>query len=379
MPRFSIASAIFEETETYPEYSFHLILDDGIPDILVNQVFLLKSRRDRKKNEPVREATSCLYQWINFANYLWDEKNVDYMNATSADILNFFYFLSVEKGLRNRNIISYITTIAKVYENLAIKNCPLDKSLFLPLPEMAICGGLRNNHRSITYISKMKNLLPRDNSQTCSMPSYCKWYTSAQIDALHKNLRLDYACIFLITVYTGMRISSALSLHLDSFDARKRTLSERRSKTGQVHICIIPQSLVNMLTTYILEVRSMYISTSEFLFIQKDGSPVSYNAYRKALSVAAERAGFNEPVHTHAGRSTFLANLRSYQLRERRLGHETFSDADICLLMDWSSLNCLYNYDLLTRIQEVSPMMDMLQKEIYSVAQAQTTFSAGGD
>lgn len=369
MPRFSVAIAIFEETETHPEYALHLILDEGIPDVHVNQVFLSKSQRNKKRNDSVREATSHLYQWAVFANYLWDESNIYYMDATSTDILNFLYFLSVEQGMRNNNIKSYVNTISKVYEHLAIKNCSLDKSLFHPLPEMAICGGLRSKHRSLTYISKMTNLLPRESILTGSMPSYCKWYTSQQIDVLQKNLRLDYACIFLISVYTGMRASSVLSLHLDAFDAKNRTLAEKRSKTGQVHTCIIPSSLSSMLTTYIVEMRSMYMSSSEFLFVQRNSSPVSYNAYRKALCTAANKAGFKEPVHTHAGRSTFLANLRSYQLRERRLGHETFSDADICLLMDWTSLQCLYNYDLLTRIQEVSPLLDTLQQEIYSNTQ----------
>lgn len=167
--------------------------------------------------------------------------------------------------MHNNNIDLYINTIARVYENLAIKNIPLDKSLFCPLPEMAISGGLRANRRSLTYISKMRNLLPHENSQPASMPSYCKWYTSSQIDALHSNLRLDYACMFLISVYTGMRASSVLSLHLDSFDARKRTLTERRSKTGQVHTCIIPQSLANKLTTYIIEMRSIHQSIKRFL------------------------------------------------------------------------------------------------------------------
>lgn len=374
MSRFSVTTAIFEETKTHPEYSLHLILDEGIPDVLINQALLSKSHRSKRQNEPVREITSHLYQWVVFANYLWDENDIYYMDATSADILNFLYFLSVEQGLHNSNIKSYVNTISKVYENLAIKNCSLDNSLFCPLPEMALSGGLRTKQRALTYISQMAKLLPHESSPASSMPSYCKWYTSQQIDALQKNLRLDYACIFLISVYTGMRASSILSLRLDSFNAKNRTLAEKRSKTGQTHTCIIPSSLSSNLTSYIIEMRSMYMSSSEFLFIQKNSSSISYNAYRKALASAAKKAGFTEPVHTHAGRSTFLANLRSYQLRERRLGHETFSDADICLLMDWTSLQCLYNYDLLTRIQEVSPLMDTLQKEIYNTVQ--TSFSS---
>lgn len=375
MPRFSVAIAIFEETEKSPEYSLHLILDDGIPDVIVNQALISKARYNKKNNDPVRERTSSLYQWNVFANYLWDESNLYYMDATSSDILNFFYFLSVEKGLRNKNIKSYVCTIAKVYEALAIKHCPLDKSIFSPLPEMALAGGLHGKQRSLTYISKMANILPRENARSSSIPSYCKWYTPNQIDTLQKNLRLDYACIFLISVYTGMRISSILSLRMDAFNVRKGTLDERRSKTGQVHTCSIPPSLVSKLNTYIVEMRSMYMSSSEFLFTQKNSLTISYNAYRKALIKAGQKAGFHEPVHTHAGRSTFLANLRSFQLRERRLGHRTFSDSDICLLMDWSSLQCLYNYDLLTRIQEVSPLIDTLQSEIYNTAQK--TLSSG--
>ena len=113
MSRFSVTTAIFEETKAHPEYRLHLILDAGIPDVPVNQILLLKSHRNQRQNDPVREATSHLYQWAVFANYLWDESNIYYMNATSADILNFLYFLSVEKGLRNSNIKSYVNTISK--------------------------------------------------------------------------------------------------------------------------------------------------------------------------------------------------------------------------------------------------------------------------
>ncbi|WP_418846569.1 tyrosine-type recombinase/integrase [Phocaeicola sp.] len=377
MARFSVSLAIFEETESHPEYSLHLILDDGIPDVPVNQALLQKSLRKKRNNDPIRESTSALYQWTDYANYLWYEQSIHYMDAPSSSILDYLYFLSTEKGLRNDNIKSYINTISKVYETLAIKNYSLHESLFRPVPEMALHGSIQTQNRhQLTFISKMSSLLPRESKITTPMPSYCKWYTKQQIDALQNQLRLDYSCIFLISIYTGLRISSILSLRLDSFNQTQNTISETRSKTGQIHTCYIPRTLTNMLTTYITEMRSMYMSPSEFLFIQKDGSLISYNAYQKALCVAAKNAGFQEPVHTHAGRSTFLANLRSYQLREKRLGHETFSDSDICLLMDWTSLQCLYNYDSITRIQELSPLLDILQQEIYN--NAQISFSSGG-
>ena len=96
---------------------------------------------------------------------------------------------------------------------------------------------------------------------------------------------------------------------------------------------------------------------------------MTYGSYYSALKRAAEKVRQKHPelelgeVHTHAGRSTFAAALRSYQLRERRLGRETISDQDFCLLMDWTSLQCLKSYDLATRIQEVSPLMEGFYRE----------------
>ncbi len=110
-------------------------------------------------------------------------------------------------------------------------------------------------------------------------------------------------------------------------------------------------------------------NSSEWLFLNNRGEQMTYGSYYSALKRAAEKVRKKHPelelgsVHTHAGRSTFAAALRSYQLRERRLGRETISDQDFCLLMDWTSLQCLKNYDLATRIQEVSPLMEGFYRE----------------
>ena len=65
-------------------------------------------------------------------------------------------------------------------------------------------------------------------------------------------------------------------------------------------------------------------------------------------------------LHTHAGRSTFAATLRTFQLEMRRRGVPTFSDEDFCALMDWKSMQCLEHYDLVTRAEEVSSLVDEL-------------------
>ena len=118
---------------------------------------------------------------------------------------------------------------------------------------------------------------------------------------------------------------------------------------------------------YLIDVRGNIKTNSNAFFIGRNGKPVTYQAYRAALESARvevnKKYGWNiEALHTHAGRSTFAAALRTYQLDCRRNGIPTFSDVDFCNLMDWKSLDSLKHYDLINRIHEISPLI----KELYS-------------
>ena len=127
----------------------------------------------------------------------------------------------------------------------------------------------------------------------------------------------------------------------------------------------MPDELALLIQSYIENERSRNPGNcSEWLFLNNRGGQMTYESYNSALKYAAEKVRKKHPelelgtVHTHAGRSTFAAALRSYQLRERRLGHKALSDEDFCILMDWRSLQCLKDYDLATRIQEISPLLE---------------------
>ena len=111
----------------------------------------------------------------------------------------------------------------------------------------------------------------------------------------------------------------------------------------------------------------------------RDGKPVTYGAYRAALMTAAGRVREKYPelglteVHTHAGRSTFAAALRSYQKKQQAEGIPTLTDDDFCKQMDWSSLQCLDNYDILTRAQTASPIIDQFQADFFSFTSSHNT------
>lgn len=209
-----------------------------------------------------------------------------------------------------------------------------------------------------------------------SMVSYTKWYTNEQILALMKELPLVYRCIFLDTVVTGHRVDSALSITLKSINMQERWIMPTRTKTGRNHRAFLPDYLSELILTYQIESRAPIVrktgSDSQYLFLGHDGQPVTYDAYRFALQAAAKRANAANPelelktVHTHAGRSTFAAALRSYQKAQQAQGIPTFTDDDFCKLMDWASLQCLDNYDILTRAQALSPLVEKFQDGFFS-------------
>ena len=365
MSRYTVKIGIFEKTANKPEQRLHMILDGGIPDILVNDV-LLRQNFIKKKDIPHRENTGPVFRWCKFANYIWEHYQKTYMNASMDNIYEFLYMLEDLEGCSYLTISGYVAVISKVYEHLAAHNYPIDKSLFRPTEDILITGRKKSRRQNLTYISNLRQLFKSKEIREASMPSYEKWYTKDIEEKLLSVLRIDYACIFMLTIFTGFRISSVLALRVDSIDLKNMRVNETISKTGKIHSVIIPSELCRFLTTYITEVRSQYKSNSSVLFINKAGMPITYNACDKAFKRAAKKAGITEKIHTHAGRATFLAALRSKQINDKRENRDTFSDADICQLMDWSSMACLENYDM-NRIQEISPLIKEVQEEIYNL------------
>lgn len=366
MSRYTVDTAIFSENKFGPEISLHIVLDDGIPDIIVNKVLLSKFRNKKYRATNRPENTSNIYRWCKFANFIWENYQKTYMEVSMEEIINFFYYLSTKCDMKYKSLCAYVGTLSKVYENLAIRHFPISDTLLKPTGAMILKSksSAKNNH--ITYISYIKCLFSSKEDEFNLNPIRITHLDKHQINKLSNIMRIDYACIFLLSVYTGFRISSILSLKLDSVDLNRNIVHEQTSKTGQTHSVSIPEFLAFKLKTYITEVRSSRKSESTVLFIGTNGTPITYNAYYKALNKAASDLGFSGTLGTHTGRRTFLSSLRSFQLEKERMGEATFTDNDICQLMDWSSMQCLRNYDQANRIQEVSPMLSKVQKKIYN-------------
>lgn len=375
-PRYSVASAVFE-TKT-AEKTKHIILDDGIPSVDINKHLIIKQEK------LARPVSTDAYNLCLFLNAI-DAVGVNFQQVTMDMIYSYLSDEYVDRCKTFQTINSYISSIASLYESLARRHYSLDESLYRPDTRAILCSAnqtkakvLKSRKDRLTMVNSLRyEFFPRKSDAPQS--SYTKWYSPDEIEAISEALQLGYRCIFLDTVFTGHRIDSALSMTIDSVNLRSRSVRPTRSKTGRIHTSQIPPKLAELMLLYQIEVRSQIVaktgSTSDYLFLGRDGQPVTYGAFDKALKVACKQicnknSRFNiTTLHTHAGRSTFAATLRSYQLKQQRDGVPTFSDVDFCHLMDWSSLACLENYDLITRAQEVPEFLEKFFLEYMDIAQ----------
>lgn len=185
-------------------------------------------------------------------------------------------------------------------------------------------------------------------------PLYCKWYTDAEIDIIGQTLSLRDRCIFRLSVETGYRISSVLSIKLDIDALRRGYVQETRSKTGPIHAARISSELMDLLIRYIFGKRRQIAEKtgkdSDSLFLTTTGRPAEYGHFQKALKYAEEKIRQSHPemhditLHTHAGRSTFFNRLMCKNEEAKKNGLPYLSDAQIMALMDWVTMQCLDAY-----------------------------------
>ena len=358
--RYTVHRAIVSHHGT--EKRVYLVLEDGLPLVPVNKALMISQLRQSRPNSADAYLIADICNWL----YL-QEAPVSILDATLSHIYNYFHGRYVDEGLKWSTLRIYIAHTARLYESLILQGYTINKSIVNSVKPTAV---KKKNKTDLTVIPLLiKEFVPSIKGvQYDSI--YTKWYSAQDLQLLNEELSITNRCIFQITCKTGYRIDSALSICMDNYNTAEQWVEETRSKTGKKHRAYIPEDLAEMIDTYVIEVRSRIIektgSLSNSLFLTRNGTAVSYHGYLLALKRAGERISLKHPgytfgaLHTHAGRSTFAAALRSFQLDARRRDEEKISDADFCTLMDWSSLQCLVNYDIATRSLEVSPLLKQL-------------------
>lgn len=271
-PRYSVDWCLRESDNK----RFFIVLDNGIPARIIN-LQLLREQQHRHQR-----TSSNTYILCAFLNCL-DSDGIDPKDVTIDYLESYFTQLSIDEGKSADTIKAYIRVVANYYEDLALRNVALHPSLLRTRNATVVIAKTRG---SLTTIQDLGKLF-RIRKDISANSVYTKWYTDEQIDAIASDMQLVDRCIFLDTVFTGHRIDSALSICLDDFDQKNKTIYAKHTKTRKTHVAPIPSFLVDLIKTYIMEERSRIVertgTTSNALFLNPDGKPRTYCAYYAAI------------------------------------------------------------------------------------------------
>lgn len=355
--KYTVEKSLLPANKRLSERECYLILNNGIPEIDINRVFINQVNKITKEEKRSGRCSSTLqHQFCKFLNYL-EENNINYINASLSDIEDFLCDLQLKDGIKNSTIHSYINIIVNIYEELYLRDYKLHSSLISYNAGLLIHKSKDRSVAKHTVINLLKVKFSKEKKEY-AMPSYLKWYSFEEIEKISLVLPLEYSCIFLISVFTGYRFDSVVSIFDKDFNPVECSVKNSRSKSGLTHVAFLPKYVIDMIEKYRMHIRSLrYNGKSDYLFLNPSGETIRYHSYNQALKKAGEKLNM-PPLHTHAGRSTFLAMLRTYQLEKRRLGEPVFSDIDLMLLMDWKTLSSLENYDKMNRVEQIPPFIN---------------------
>lgn len=360
IPHYKVEKA---QIRTDDEYEVHyLITADGIPEYLVNDFLLEKSRKSLKT---AKTYASSLVKLLNFLR----SKNVHYLDCTEylakqyvrCLVLGEMEDLAI-KSTKNRVTYSTLKGDVNVLNEFY-------KFLYEEQKELKLDVRYSKKAKSRSYLygqifefDYMEKIVSAHVRNLKPSREYIRWYEDEQIGALLSNFNtIRDEVVFLLTL-EGMRIDEVLSIKLDGINEEDRTVQPTRSKRKQdseeydsdkneTRIVSIPESSFDQLIKYLYGERQDAEAESgiydEYLFInlnrgENQGKPLTYENYRKILKRTAERAGFDsKKIKTHNGRSTKVNQLQEHQVLHPE---DNVTDEMIRLIMGWDSTQTIDAY-----------------------------------
>lgn len=338
------------------EYEVHyLITADGIPEYLVNDFLLEKSRKSLGTS---KTYASSLVKLLNFLG----SRNVHYLDCTAYWAKQYVRCLVlgdmedlVIKSTKNKVTYSTLKGDVNVLNEFYRFLYTEQKELKLDIRYSKKAQSRSYLYGQIFEFDYMEKIVSAHVKNLKPSREYIRWYEDEQIGALLSNFNtIRDEVIFLLTL-EGMRIDEVLSLKLDGINEEDRTVQPTRSKGKQeseeydsekneIRIVSIPKSSFDQLIKYLYGERQDAEAESgiydEYVFInlnrgENQGKPLTYENYRKILKRTAKRAGFDsKKIKTHNGRSTKVNQLQEHQVLHPE---DNITDEIINSTLGWTS------------------------------------------
>jgi len=221
-------------------------------------------------------------------------------SLTAEDLRKYLLRIKHRRSLSNSTVYSQVNAIRAFFkvlsDNGVIEDNPAEE---LPIP--------KRQRKLPTYLS------PRE--------------LSALLEESRRNLR-DH-CLLEFIYATGVRVSEAVEMRVESVNLADRTAFVRRGKGGKDRLVIMSEHVARELQEY-LNKRS---TPSPFLFTNRWGRKLTPRYVEKMISRYAEKAGIEKKVTPHVLRHTFathmLENNVDIRAIQELLGHSSLATTQV--------------------------------------------------
>lgn len=262
----------------------------------------------------------------NLKNLLEHFHGKSLINLSKDDIRSFLY--DMPKSVKTK--AHYLTVINSFYNYLIVTG----------KMEINPCGAIK--------MPKLEKKLPN-------------YLTIEEVDRLldincktpldHRNkamLELLYA--------TGTRISELISLKFSQIDFEE-CIIRIMGKGKKERIVPINDVALDYLKDYIENYRPFLIkNTSDYIFLNKDGNPISRVGFFKILKQICQKAGIKKDVSPHTLRHSFATHLLNngadLRVIQELLGHENLSTTEIYSHLSNKKLEDDYKYHPRAQIEK---------------------------
>ncbi len=286
---------------------------------------------------------------------------------------NYIHYLSIEKGLTNNTIDSYLRDIVKFFTFLkdqfkldinAIDE--INKEYLLKYFKEINIEGLSKRTQA-RYIASLKsyfkflireNIIKKDPTDIIDSPKKDKklpdYLSVAEIEKLlqvvdiKKTLGYRDRTMLEITYGAGLRVSELLSLNTEDVNIELGFI-RCYGKGNKERIIPIGEIALDFLEYYLENIRPLILKKlkSKVLFLNSRGKPMSRQGFFKILLNYGNKAGIKKHLSPHTLRHSFAthllengADLRSVQ---EMLGHSDISTTEIYTHLSMKQIKKVYD------------------------------------
>lgn len=285
---------------------------------------LIFEKRLSDKTREVYSREAALY--ISYCQ----EKSIDYTSASPEDIESYVIFRKESADANERTISRILSSLRSFYGYL----CHYKIS--------------ENNPAKLVKKPKDKVHLPRTIDES-EIDKLLEAFLSDPILGFR-----DYV-IFELIYSSGMRISEAVSLNVNSYRREERMISVI-GKRNKERIVFVGEMASDALDRYLEEVRPRLISSKNrkenALFLNRRGERMTRQAIHKRFHEVAELSGIDATVHTlrHSFASHMIRNGADIRSVQEMLGHSDIRTTQIYTHLDTKSM--------INAFDEFSPLGD---------------------